>query len=125
MPVMPDDARLERLIERMEEAGGLDCADLRTGDKLTLLTQDRQRVDIEIADASRCLIMVSSLGPWVIWLHLTDDWGMALSDHGGSRKPHRICAGFRLYLTSWETPAISRIVLNGFDLTNPSAQQKN
>jgi hypothetical protein len=125
MAIVPDAARFESIIARMEAAGGLDCSDLRTGDKLTIYVADGQRIDVEVYDPAKGIITVSSQGPWCIWIHITDDWGMALTDTGGARKPHRICAGYRLYLTSWETPAIARIILNGFDLTNPSAKQKN
>lgn len=125
MSEIPNDVCLESVLERMLTSGSLCCTDFRADDRIDITVADGQKILMYVCDPTKGRIAVTSCGPWAIWLHMTDDWGMAFTETGGSRTEHRLCAGYRLYIGPWETPAVTRIVLNGFDLTNPAASKKN
>ncbi len=125
MGKVPRNACLDHLIENMEKVGGLDSSDLRQGDVLEITVSDGQVIHMEMVDPASGTVGVWSTGAWIMWVHLTENWGMSLSETGGSFKPHRIAAGFRLSIGPLMTPIVTRIMLNGFDLTAPSGQHNN
>jgi hypothetical protein len=61
---------------------------------------------------------------WVIWLHLTDGWGSTAGPYSSSGLEHELIPGCRFYVGPFFFPVIEKVVLQGMDLADPSASQK-
>ncbi len=109
---------LERLIARLQEMGSIACADLSTNDEVHIETS-RQVITMIVITPATGEVIVSGDGDWAIMTHVCQFWGSLLHPQSPATASFRWIPGSRLSIGPWITPPMTRIVINGCDMTTP------
>lgn len=114
----------DRLVSTFKETGNISVSDLSRNDEV-LIEAGGQSILMTVMSPETGEVIITSTGDWAIILHVCTFWGSTLHSQGLSMAPYRLIPGQRLCIESWVTPPMTRICINGCDLSAPDARTAN
>ncbi|HXV26885.1 MAG TPA: hypothetical protein VD862_02600 [Candidatus Paceibacterota bacterium] len=117
--------------DEVRKQDGVYIPDLKFGDELLITVGDgpaQQVLFMGVMDPAERKVFISSRGPWAIWLHVTHFSG-SCARYGNSVSSSLLMGWLILGMSpvfgAWNLPAVTRIVLNGTDISARYATLKD
>lgn len=105
--------------------GGVTAADLPPNTELTVIVGGQPVLMCFTEHPETGSVAISSRGSqWAIWTHLTDNWGCTVGPDCTAMRAHWLAPGCRLNVGPVTFPVVEKILLQGLDLANPAASQR-